>query len=64
MAGAERRVLNGHGGLAQAFDDMGADLGRMVADDHNDALTAQRLGGVDGVVQHGAAPDLVLMAIP
>ena len=59
VTGAQRRVLDGDGGGAQPLLDMGADLGRVVSDDHDDALTAQTLGGVDGVVQHGAVADAV-----
>ena len=57
VAGAQGRVLNGDGVLPQPFDDMVAHLRGVRPDHHHDPLAAQRLGGVDGVVQHGPAAD-------
>ena len=59
MAGAHGRVLDRDGGLAQPGDDVGTHLGRVIADNDDDPFTAQGLGGIDGVIQHGASADRV-----
>ena len=59
VAGADGRVLHRDRGLAQPLHHMGPDLGRVIADHDDDPLAAERLGGVDGVIQHGAAADRV-----
>ena len=59
VAGAQRRVLDRDAGWAQPRLDMGPDLWGVVAHHHHDALAAQRLGRIDGVIQHGAMADAV-----
>ena len=57
MAGAEGRILHRHGAFTQARGDVSADRRRMIADHHHDPLAAERQGGIDGVIDHGAAAD-------
>jgi hypothetical protein len=59
VARAQRRILDDHRRLAQALAGMDADARGCGSHDHDDPRAAQRLGGVDGVVQQGPAGDLV-----